>query len=305
MHSYLFSNTQIKPRRYAQFEKTLDTKILRLLLMNAKILLTISAKKRRVMPVKSVERALQILTLFTRQITQLGVTEVSRALGVTKAAAHNLMSTMVEVGFLQRDPETKKYSLGLKLCQVGMIQPQVYDMSMSAHGPAQDLSRSRRMITRVALWDGDAMLITATYYPQNRIELSSSIGPRIHAYASGLGRAVLAHLPQDELADYIHRTQMDPFTSTTIIDKQELVTELEATRARGYAIDREESVYGFACLGAPLFDNRGKLIGALSLSGHPEKVLDEDRQPELARDLLRTAGEISRSLGHLPNSSIF
>jgi IclR family transcriptional regulator, KDG regulon repressor len=261
-------------------------------------------QKKRAMPVKSVERALHILTLFSRQVTQLGVTEVSRALGVTKAAAYNIMSAMVNVGFLQRDPETRKYSLGLKVCQVGMLQPQAYDLSLSAHGPAQELSRSQRLITRVAMWDGEAMLITAAYYPQNRTELSSSIGPRIHAYASALGRAVLAYLPPDELTGYINQIHMEPFTATTITDKQELLRELDATRQRGYAVDREESVYGFACLGAPLFNGRSAVIGALSISGNPEKVLDEHRQTELARDLLRAAAEISRSLGHLPGSSI-
>lgn len=256
------------------------------------------------MPVKSVERALHILMLFTRQVTQMGVTEVSQALGVTKGAAHNLMATMAEAGFLQRDPKSKKYSLGLKVYEIGMSQPQAYDLSLNAHAPAQALARSRRMITRVALWDGEAMLITATYYPQNRTELSKSIGPRIHAYASSLGRAVLAHLSSDERSKYINQSQIIPFTSTTIVDKQELIEELKATLQRGYAVDREESIYGFACLGAPLFDSGGKAIGALSLSGQPEKVLDEALQPELARDLLRSAGEISRSLGYLSNSSI-
>jgi DNA-binding IclR family transcriptional regulator len=256
------------------------------------------------MPVKSVERALQILMLFSRQVTQLGVTEVSMALGVTKAAAYNLMATMTDAGFLYRDPDTKKYTLGLKVCELGMIQPQAHELSLRAHGPAQELSRGRRMITRVAMWDGEAMLITATYYPQNRIVLSSSIGPRIHAYASSLGRAVLAQLPQEDINNYVDHLRMEAFTTMTITDKDKLLEELAATKQRGYALDREESVYGFACLGAPLFDSRGTAIGALSLSGQPEKVLDEERQPELARDLLRTASEISRSLGHMPNFSV-
>ena len=255
------------------------------------------------MSVKSVERALHILTLFTRQVTQIGVTEASEIIGVTKAAAHNLMATMSEAGFLQKDPETRKYSLGVKVCQLGLIQPQAYDLSLSAHAPAQTLSSARRMITRLAMWDGEAMLIIATYYPQSRVELSRSIGPRIHAYSSSLGRAVLAHLPSDELSGYLNGTQRVPFTATTIIDRNQLIDELEDTRQRGYAVDREESVYGFACLGAPLFDNKGKAIASLSISGHPEKILREDLQPDLARDLLRTAGEISRSLGHMPDSA--
>ncbi|EFK09136.1 IclR helix-turn-helix domain protein [delta proteobacterium NaphS2] len=256
------------------------------------------------MAVKSVERALHILMLFTRQVPQLGVTEVSRILGVTKAAAHNLMTTMVDAGFLQKYPESRKYGLGFKVCQLGMTQPQAYNLSKCAHEPARSLSCSRRMVARVGLWDGEAMLVTATYYPQNRIELSGSIGPRIHAYASSLGRAVLAYLPPDELSYYMKETRMVPFTESTIIDEGQLMKELEATRTRGYALDREESVYGFACVGAALFDSRGKAIGALSLSGHPEKVLNEELQSELVRDLLRTTGEISRSLGYQPNSSI-
>lgn len=256
------------------------------------------------MPVKSVERALQILTLFSRQITQLGVTEVARALGVTKAAAHNLMITMTDAGFLYRDPETKRYSLGLKVCELGMIQPLAHELNQRAHGPAQDLSRSRRMVTRVALWDGEAMLVSATYYPQNRIELSSSIGPRIHAYASSVGRAVLSQLPREEVLTYLEHTHLEAFTANTITDKAELLKEIEDSRHRGFAVDREESVYGLACLGAPLFDSSGKPVGALSVSGQPEKVLDPDKQLELVRDLLRCTGEISRTMGHATNVSV-
>jgi DNA-binding IclR family transcriptional regulator len=254
--------------------------------------------------IQSVRRALTLLSLFTRRRTRIGVTEISRELGVTKGAAHSLVSTLLEAGFLSRDAKTRKYVLGLKVFEIGMLQPQTQDLNQHATGPAMELTRSRRLITRVAIWDGEAVLVTLTIYPQNRPEISSSAGPRLHAYSTGLGKAVLANLPIEDFENYLAKTELIAFTPTTITDNAAFSLEIKRTRERGYSIDREESVLGMACLGAPIFGANNEVMGALSLSGSSKRILNEQQIDILAGDLLRTADEISRGLGRLPKASV-
>jgi len=257
------------------------------------------------MTVQSIQRALTIMSLFTRQRTQIGITEISRALGVTKGAAHNLVSTLVEGGFLRQDPNTKKYALGFKVLEIGMLQPQAQDLNQNAMGPSMTLSRSLRFVTRVGIWDGGAVLVTLTNYPKNRPELSNSVGPRLHAYCTSLGKAILANLPPEEFERYLAETELVAFTPATITEREILMQDIRAIRERRFSIDREESLVGIACMGAPIFDGNNEILGALSLSGLSKRLLDKDRLDDLTGDLLRTADEISRSLGYLPKLADF
>lgn len=251
--------------------------------------------------VQSVSRALNILSLYSRQTTQLGITEISHELGLSKAATHGIVNTLMENGFICQDPKTRKYSLGLKIFELAMIQPQARELNQHAAGPSAELARARKMITRVAIWDGDAVLITLTNYPQNRPEMSGSIGPRIYAHASSLGKAILSQFSPEKLSAYLDKTELVEFTPNTIFERGALIRDLDEARKRGYSIDREESMLGVACLGAPIISGGQALFGAISVSGTPQRILEEKKTEDLSRELMITAAAISRSLGYLPD----
>jgi DNA-binding IclR family transcriptional regulator len=247
---------------------------------------------------QSVWRALTIISLFSRQKTQIGITEISSALGVTKGAAHSLVSTLVRGGFLRQDPETKRYKLGLKIFEIGMLQPQTQQLNQHAIGPTMELSHAYNVVTRVAIWDGEAVLVTWTNYPAGRPELSNSVGPRLQAHSTGLGKSVLAHLPGTELDKFLANNALTGFTGATITDEAAFRKEIAGIAQRGYAIDREESLLGMVCMGAPVFDSSLAVIGAVSLSGPPDFILGHERTEKLAKDLMTTADRVSRSLGY-------
>jgi DNA-binding IclR family transcriptional regulator len=253
------------------------------------------------MIIQSVWRALTIISLFSRHRTQIGITEISNVLGVTKGAAHSLVSTLVHGGFLCQDSETKKYKLGLKVFEIGMLQPQAHFLNQHAMGPTMELASAHRVVTRVAIWDGEAVLVTWTNYPPNRPELSNSIGPRLHAHSTALGKSVLAHLPASELNRFLANKMLAGFTDATITDETVFRREMDDIARKGFALDREESLLGVVCMGAPVFDNSSAVIGAVSLSGQSGGILADDRIDVLARDLLKTADRVSRSMGCPPS----
>jgi IclR family transcriptional regulator, KDG regulon repressor len=114
-----------------------------------------------------------------------------------------------------------------------------------------------------------------------------------------LGKAVLAWLPQAELQAYFERILLNKYTPHTITDRELLVKDLEASRLRGYSIDKEELITGLVCFGAPIFDQDGDAVGSLSVSFERE-VFDSDRITEITDALILTATEISHALGHYP-----
>ncbi len=251
------------------------------------------------MLIQSVARALDILCLFSHSHPLLGVSEISRMMNLPKGTVHGLVSTLVSQGFLQQDTLSKKYQLGLKIYELGVILSGVLEINQKASAPAHRIAKRTQLMCRVAIWDGDSMMITYTAYPTRRAAHSQQLGPRVHAYCTGFGKAALAFLDEEEIKAYLSRVKLAPITATTITSKKRLLTELKEARNTGYSIDREEAIPGVGCIGVPIFKRGGSLAGAISLSGPLHRVLGQQRN-EFAEELLTTATEISQALGHLP-----
>jgi DNA-binding IclR family transcriptional regulator len=251
------------------------------------------------MSIQSVDRALTILTLFSNRYPVLGVTEISRAVGLSKGTVHGLIRTLLHQGFLQQDGPTRKYRLGLKIYELGMILAGTLEINQKASGPVHQLVKSTQLVGRVAIWDGDSVVITSSVHPRPRAVIPHQFGPRVHAYCSALGKAILAFLDTGQLEEYLKRTALVAFTSTTMTHKDHLTADLGTARQLGYAVDREEAVQGVGCIGAPVFHHDGRVAGSISLSGAVQRVLG-DRMTLIAQDVTKTAAEISRYLGYIP-----
>lgn len=255
------------------------------------------------MTLLTVAKAMDLLSLFSAQRVELGVTEAAKILDVSKATAHGLVSTLAEGSFLQQNPANKKYSLGVKIFELGLIQPSTMELNQKAAGVINELSRAQRATSRVAIWDRDAILVTmTTTFPPEKSVLIGQVGPRIHAYCSSLGKAVLAYLEDEVLLQYLEKTKLTPFTPKTIIDKDVLVEDLETTRVNGFAMDDEEAVLGLTCLGSPVFDRQGNAIGSVSLSGSPEKFTQPKKVEKLGFEVIKAAAKVSRLMGYRPEA---
>lgn len=251
------------------------------------------------MPIQSVERALQILTLFSLRTPMLGVTEISSALALSKGTAHGLIRTLLQQGFLHQDLNTRKYRLGLKIYELGNILAGTLEINQKSAGPVHLLSKTTQSVCRVSIWDGDSAIITSEVHPRPRAVLSHHFGPRVHAYCSAIGKAVLAYIDKPQLAEFLKNTRYEPFTPNTFKNEQQLLDDLAVTLERGYAIDCEEAVQGLACLAAPVFQSDGQVVGSISLSGRPQKILG-DKLEFYAEELIKTANEISSYMGYYP-----
>ncbi|MBI9076068.1 MAG: IclR family transcriptional regulator [Desulfatibacillum sp.] len=254
------------------------------------------------MSVQSVDRALEILALFTTASPRLGITDISKAMGLAKPTVHGLVRTLASHGFLAQDQESKKYSLGLKIHEMGTILAGSLRINQVGGGPAQMLTKSTGLATRLAIWDQGTALVTLLLFPESVNVMYHQIGPRISAYCSSLGKAILAYMPPIAIEDYLDHQPLTSMTPTTITTREGFLKDLEATRARGYSLDLEECISGMSCIGAPIFNYAGAPVGSLSISGSPDQVMGE-RKPGLIRELILTAQQISSYMGWRPGES--
>jgi DNA-binding IclR family transcriptional regulator len=248
------------------------------------------------MIIQSVNRAADILSLFSSSQTFLGITEIASALKLNKGTVWGLVNTLEQCRFLQQDPDTRKYSVGPKIFELSTVYLSHVEINSKASRPLHRLASRTGLNGRVGIWESDAALITLLALPRSEDSLSHQIGPRVPAYCSGIGKALLAHLETRELEDYLRRVTLVRHTQGTITARDKLCEDLEDTRERGYSIGRAEMIPGVAALGAPIFDRKHRLAGAISISQSPAVVLGR-RLKSLAAELLDTAFQISREMG--------
>ena len=249
--------------------------------------------------IQSVHRAIKILSLFSLAKPSLGISEISRALSLHKATVQNLVRTLNNEGVLQRDPETRKYQLGLRLYEFGVILTATLEINQKASEPTHQLAIKARKVVHVAIRDGDSAIITLDAYPRSQPYLSTPLGLRFPLYCTALGKALLAYSEQEELDDYLKGLKFFAYTPNTILQKNQLLKDLEKTRQRGYSINREEHLLSRAAIGAPIFGNNGKVIACLSLVCDPLEITGENIN-QIAADVIGTAVEISRRMGYYP-----
>lgn len=249
------------------------------------------------MNIQSVQRATDIISLFCRSPQRLGVTEIAAALGLNKGTAWGLVTTLEQQGFLQQDPDTRKYGVGPRLFELGMIYIGNLEINVKGARPAQNLAARTGLTARIGIIDNGSVLITHLAVPRSEDYLSHQIGPRTPAYCSAIGKAILAHMTPAELDHYLGAVELVALTKSTITNRAALRKDIEAARERGYAIAREEMIPGLAALGAAVFGRDRRLVGALSISETPETVLGK-RLEKLGYELMRAAADISREMGY-------
>ncbi len=250
------------------------------------------------MTIQSVNRALDILFLFSDSRPQLGITDISNHLGLTKPTVHGLVRTLTQRGFLYQDHVTRKYALGLKIFELGTFLAGTMKINKIGADAAYCLADSTQLVIRIAIWDQNTMLVTLNAFPGSKANPYQQLGPRVPAYCSASGKAVLSMLSPKELQRYLKQTSFTSYTPHTITREEDLMAEVAQARLNGYAEDREEFMLGIACISAPIFDQAGNPTAAISISSIPS-LLYTDRLTSFVEALQRTAAEISASLGYI------
>ncbi|MBT2689757.1 IclR family transcriptional regulator [Bacillus sp. ISL-47] len=252
--------------------------------------------------VKSVSRALDIITLVSMKKGGLGVTEIAKQIDINKSSVYRILSTLVQYGYIEQDGETGKYKLGYKFLEISSKLLESIDLRAEARPFLQELENETNEVIHLVVYDQGEVVYIEKLEGNETLRMHSKVGKRAPMHCTSVGKAILAHLPSSVVVDILERKGMPVHTDKTITDKEEFLKELSQVRQKGYALDLEENEYGITCVAVPIFDHLGKVIAAVSISG-PTMRMTDDRMKTLKSIMVKTGKDISARLGHVSRIS--
>lgn len=248
--------------------------------------------------VQSVMRAIDILESFDSGSAELGVSDISRAVGLHKSTVYGLLNTLAQRGYVDQDPASGKYRLGIKLFEMGCRVTDRMDLQTQAVPVLEDLVSKFQETVHLVVRDGRDVVYVAKRECARSVRIASSVGRRLPCYCTGVGKAMLSELSEEELDALYKGRELRAFTRNTITDLDRLKQELRAIRERGYSFDMEEFDVGVRCVAAAVKDHTGRVVGALSIAG-PASRMTQERMSEMAVAVKQAARYLSRQLGDM------
>ncbi len=250
----------------------------------------------------SVDRALSVLTLLADHPDGMGVSELARALGVPKSSLYVVLTTMEQREFIVKDPVTKQYTLGPQLLVLGLAYIQRINLLKEFQTLAAEVARECGETVQLAILRGRNVLYIGKQDGTQPVRLASEVGSELPAHTTALGKSLLAGLSDSALDELYDGVSLEKRTPKSIDNLSDLKREIAEVRARGYAVDRGETLEDLRCVGAPIYDAHGSVVAAVSISV-PITRMSDDREKELARQVCSLAQELSRRLGYVGPTS--
>ncbi|MFB4164520.1 IclR family transcriptional regulator [Alteribacillus sp. JSM 102045] len=247
--------------------------------------------------IQSVERTLQCIELLKNAKQGLGISELSRQLGVAKSTVHRILSTLMQKGYVKQDPGTELYTLGLTFIEVGQHVLESLDVRQVASPYLQKLVDHTGETAHLVLFEQDHVAYIDKVESPKTIRMYSSIGKTAPLHCTGVGKAVLAFLPEEETEELLSRMKLTSYTEHTIISISQLKEQLQKIKQQGYSIDDEEHEKGIRCAAAPVFDHNGRPAAGISVSG-PEMRLSDEKLKKCAELVVKAGEDISSFLGY-------
>ena len=244
----------------------------------------------------SVATSVRLLKAFSEEQVEIGISDLAKRLGVAKSTVHRLAVTLVADGMLERNPDSGKYRLGIALFRLGSLVRRRMSVSNEARPLLRELREKVNETVHLAVLDGTDIMYVFDLESTQSIRMRSDVGVRKPAYCTAEGQAILAFQPAD-VVERVVRDGLAARTPQTITDPQTLKKLLEGVRARGCAIEDEESELGMRCIAAPLRNDSGEVIAAIGLAG-PVSRLSKKALSAYAPHVIETAAAISARLGH-------
>ena len=248
--------------------------------------------------VQSIAKACMILRCFESK-TEMGISEIAHDMDMSKSTVYGLVNTLTIYGFLDQVDQSNKYRLGLKLFELGNLVQQRLDVRQEARPWCQLLAEKYRTTVHLATHsDGEIIYIDKVSSSDSSIVIYSQVGKRAPMHCTGLGKTLLAYMPDDYLEQFIFSRPLEKFTKNTITSKDKLLEELKKVEKQAYAIDNEEIELGLICVSVPIFDSMPVPSIALSVSFHYGRFWEMDIE-EVARDVQYYGRQISEHMGYV------
>jgi DNA-binding IclR family transcriptional regulator len=252
--------------------------------------------------VRALDRALQILGVFSLEQPELTLSEISTLTDLSPSTALRLLSILTQYGYIERSPDTDRFRIGVGMFERGSIYIQTTTLEAEATPVLESLARTTNQTASLAVLDRTEIVHIAVTQPERAIRYYAPVGQREAAHCTGLGKVLLAGLSSQALEDVVAQRGLPGRTDRTITTFTALQGHLAQVREQGYAIDNEESMIGLRCIAAPVFDDRNRIVAAVSSSGQTAEF-NETALPGLVKAVKHAAATVSARLGHRIHAS--
>ena len=252
---------------------------------------------------RSVIRAIDILTLLSESLNGLSLNEIVAALDIPKTTAYEILLMLQEKSMVQvEESRVRRYQLGVQAFVIGHRFLRNLELVHTAGPVVDECSEKLGLTIFLAMLDDSEIIYLYKKEPENVVIHTESVGNRAEVYCTSLGKAILSYLPEHELESILEKVEFRKRTSRTHLDQESLREDLIRCRKRGYALDDREIMDFVFCVGAPVFDHRGKAVAGISAAG----LYSEDRDHEKEGSTLKEAAmKLSRKLGFDPERKIY
>ncbi|GGN41666.1 IclR family pca regulon transcriptional regulator [Actinoplanes campanulatus] len=244
--------------------------------------------------VQSLERGLAVIRAFDSRNPELTLSDVARACGLTRAAARRFLLTLTDLGYVRTDG--RLFSLAPRILELGYSYLSSLSLPEVAEPHLERLVAEVRESSSMSVLDGDDIVYVARVPTSRIMRVAINVGTRFPAYATSMGRVMLAALPEPELDAYLARATMERLTDRTICTPDALRAELRQVHLQGHSIVDQELEEGLRAIAAPIRDRTGAATGAVNISVHAARATVDEIRERLLPPLLAATAAIEADL---------
>ena len=247
--------------------------------------------------VKSAQRTLEILETVARYRDGISFVDLAAALPYPKSSLHGLLQTIIAMKWLTFDPVHRTYSIGVKPWEVGQSFLRSRELVVRARQYLRETNEELGETVQLGILDDLDVVYIDKVEGMQPLRLISTVGSRLPAYVTGIGKALLSGLPDDVLTARFAGETLEGYTAKTITSGDELITVVRDVRRLGYATDDGEYTHGVFCIAVPIRDGRNEVVAGMSCSVPKARIdLGELQVGQMIEVLTRQARHISAAM---------
>lgn len=216
--------------------------------------------------VRSVEKTFRILSAFDEQHPSLSLIQLATAIDMDKSSTQRFTHTLVQLGYLSKDPKSKQFRLTVKLLDLGYHYLMANPLVDKARPYLLHLSKETEETINLTILDGTEIVYLSRFLSRHVLNHDVTVGTRRPAFCTAPGIAMLAGLPQDTTREILERSDLKAYTAHTVFRMEDLLAKIEVTARRGYATAFEEYYYGDLSIAAPVIDAAGVPVAAINIA---------------------------------------
>lgn len=249
----------------------------------------------RTKSVPAIEKAMTVLEQLAASQNGLALAELTRELNLPKSSTYGILLTLERLGYLHRNESTGRYMFGLKILSLANMAMYGLNLRKISSPHITELMRTTKLTVHMSIREQNEAVIIDKAESLYTPKVETWVGKRMGIHCTAAGKALISDWT-DELIDRLFRFGLPRYNDNTIISPSKLKKELEQVRAKGYSVDAEEETIGSRCIGAPIRDQTGNVIAAVSVAGYKQQIHHATFQ-DLIGHVKAAAASISKEMG--------